>query len=68
MGTTAWLFWGMVFGSVGLGYFIYGKKQARPLPLVCGIGLMLFPYLVTNTLEMFLIGAALIALPFLLRR
>ena len=41
---TAALFWGLLFSSIGLGYFIYGKRQHASVPLVCGIALMVFPY------------------------
>ena len=41
---SATLLWGLLFGSIGAGYFIYGKKQRAPVPLVCGIALMVFPY------------------------
>ena len=68
MDTTAWLLWGVVFGSIGLGYFLYGKKQGRALLLVCGIGLMVYPYFVASTLPMLAIGAVLVALPWVLRR
>ena len=57
------LVWGMLFGAIGLGYFIYGKRQSALLPLLCGIGLMVFPYFVSGTLWMLLIGAALMAAP-----
>ena len=33
---TAALFWGLLFSSIGLGYFIYGKRQQAPGPLVSG--------------------------------
>ncbi|HMB56718.1 MAG TPA: hypothetical protein VKM35_05875 [Arenimonas sp.] len=61
------LVWGMLFGSIGFGYFIYGKKQSQLLPLFCGIGLMLFPYFVDGTAWMLLIGGLLMAAPFLRR-
>ena len=35
----------VVFGSFGLGYFVYGKKQKKTVPLVSGIVLMVYPYL-----------------------
>ena len=59
----AQLVWGMLFGAIGLGYFVYGRKQSALLPLVCGIGLMVFPYFVSGTLWLLLIGAALMAAP-----
>lgn len=37
------------------------------MPLVCGLALMLFPYLVSNMLLLVGIGAILIAIPYFLR-
>lgn len=31
-------------GAVGLGYFVYGKKQQHLMALVSGLGLCLIPY------------------------
>ncbi len=44
--STSALLWGVLFGSVGLGFFTYGKKQKAVVPLVCGLGLMTCLYLV----------------------
>ena len=63
----AQLVWGMLFGAIGVGYFIYGKRQSALLPLLCGFGLMIFPYFVTGTLWMLLVGAVLMALPWYFR-
>ena len=64
---TASLLWGLIFSSVGLGFFIYGKKQNAIVPLVCGLALMVCPYFVTNTFLLIGIGALLIALPYWVR-
>ena len=64
---TGVLLWGLLFGSIGLGYFLYGKKQRAVVPLVCGLGLMVFPYFVPNTLLLVGIGALLTAIPYFLR-
>jgi hypothetical protein len=64
---TAVLLWGLLFGAIGLGYFIYGKKQRAAVPLVCGLGLMIFPYFVPNTMLLVGVGAMLIAIPYFLR-
>lgn len=64
MDSTSSLLWGILFGSIGFGYFIYGKKQQRGMPMLSGIALMVFPYVVSNSVVMVLIGALLIALPF----
>jgi len=64
---TSSLMWGLVFGSIGLGYFVYGKRQKSAVPMVCGIGLMLFPYVVSNPIMLVIIGALLAALPYFIR-
>jgi hypothetical protein len=66
-GIQAWLLWGLLYGSIGLGFFIYGRNQKAPVPLICGIALMVFPYFVSNVVLLVLIGAALIAIPYFLR-
>ncbi|MCB9914636.1 MAG: hypothetical protein H6828_05735 [Planctomycetes bacterium] len=34
---------GLVVSSVGMGLFLYGKRQARPPQLVAGLSLLVFP-------------------------
>jgi hypothetical protein len=67
MNGTGSLVWDILFGAVGGGYFIYGKKQREPLPMLCGFGLMIYPYFVSNTVLLVVIGAILMAIPFLFR-
>jgi len=61
------IFWAMLFGAIGSGYFVYGKKQQHLSALACGIGLVLFPWFVSGGWLTFLIGAVLTAIPWLLR-
>lgn len=63
----SWLWWGLLFGSIGLGFFIYGKRQRLVVPLLCGLALMIFPYFVSSTILLVLVGAALVALPYFFR-
>ena len=65
--TEATLWWGMIFGAIGVGFFMYGKKQRSPVPLVCGLGLMVFPYFVSNSWLVFAIGVGLMAVPYFVR-
>jgi len=67
VGSEASLIWGVVFGAVGLAYFVYGKKQQMFVPLLCGIGLMVFPYFVSNTVVLLIVGSLLSAIPYLFR-
>jgi hypothetical protein len=65
---TSTLIWGVLFGSIGLGYFVYGKKQNAIVPLLSGIGLILFPYFIPNFVILVGAGLLCVALPFFIRR
>ena len=65
--TASSLIAGLLFGSVGLGYVVYGKKQRALTPLVCGLALMAAPYLVPGTVALMVVGAALVAVPCFVR-
>ena len=67
MPDTSTLLWGVLFGSIGVGYFMYGKKQKRTMPFLAGIGLMAFPYVVSGTLATVLVGTVLLILPFIIK-
>ena len=67
MDSSAVLLWGVVFGSVGLAYFVYGRRQGRFVPLLCGIGLMTFPYFISNTILLVVAGLALSVVPYFFR-
>lgn len=64
---TTQLLLGVLFSSIGLGYFIYGKKQKVTVPLVCGLVLMIFPYVIENTAMLASIGILLSILPYFIR-
>ncbi|HEX6634977.1 MAG TPA: hypothetical protein VF038_13485 [Usitatibacter sp.] len=55
------LFGGLAFGVIGLGAFMYGKKQARFGAMGFGMALMVYPYFVERTWLVWAIGAALCA-------
>ncbi|MGE8642939.1 amino acid transport protein [Acinetobacter vivianii] len=61
------LFLSVIFSSIGLGYFLYGKKQKMTVPLVCGLVLMLFTYFIDSTAMISVIGIILSILPYFLR-
>jgi hypothetical protein len=64
---TSSLLWGLLFGSIGLGFLIYGRKQRAVVPLLCGLALMVFPYFVSNNLLLVAIGLVLMAIPYFFR-
>ena len=67
MESTSLLIWGIVFGSIGLGFFIYGKRQQAIVPFVTGVALFVIPYFISNVYILVLAGVALIAVPYFVR-
>jgi hypothetical protein len=65
--TPATMAWGLLFGAIGMGFMIYGKRQRALVPLVCGLGLMLFPYFVSSAWGTVLVGLVLMAIPYFVR-
>jgi hypothetical protein len=66
--SEATLLWGLLFGSIGVGFVLYGKQQRAPLPLLCGIALMVYPYFVPNVIALVGIGMVLMMIPYFFRR
>ena len=64
---TSTLLWGLLFGSIGLGFFVYGRRQKTVVPLVTGLALMIFPYFVSNTILLITLGVVLIVIPYFVR-
>jgi hypothetical protein len=60
---TETLFLGLLFSSIGFGYFIYGRKQANTVVKYSGIALIVYPYFIADTLPLLAIGLGLIFLP-----
>jgi len=63
--TELWL--GFLFSSVGFGFFLYGKKQHKIIPLCVGLGLCVFPYMIQDWRWMLPIGMTLICIPLLIK-
>ena len=57
----------LVFGSIGMGMFMYGKKSGRLVPLGAGLGLMVVPYFISNVLAMSGVCLGMMAMPWIIR-
>lgn len=68
MDPTANLMWSMLFGAFGLGFLAYARRQRDAIALIAGLALCGFPYFVSNVYLMVGVGAAIIAVPFVLKR
>ncbi len=64
---TSFLLISLVFSSIGLGYLIYGKKQKHTIAFYSGLGLMIYPYLVSSSTMLLAIGIALMLAPKFIR-
>jgi len=51
----------MVTSSIGVGFFIYGKKQGRLPQLFAGVALMVYPYFVDSVIGLLVTGGAITA-------
>jgi hypothetical protein len=63
-----YLFLGLLFSSVGGVFMIVGKRIYETPFLVCGALLIVVSYLVVNPILLFLVGSAVTAVPFAIRR
>ncbi|MFC1485654.1 amino acid transport protein [Candidatus Latescibacterota bacterium] len=59
--TSTYLYAALLWGTIGFGFFIYGKKQKKIVPLVGGILLMGISYAVRTPLNLSLVSAGIIA-------
>ena len=55
---------GLIAGAIGMGYFVYGKKQEKVSFIIAGIALCGYPYLFASLWALCLVGVVLVAYPF----
>jgi len=67
MESTAHLLWSVFFGAIGVGFFIYGRKQKAGIPFIAGVGLFIVPNIIANSYLLVAAGLGLIALPYYFR-
>ena len=66
---TSFLFASLLWGSVGMGYFIYGKKQSATMPMIGGVVICAVSYVVSSWLLMTLLSIGIIvAIHWLMKR
>jgi len=61
------LFGAILFGAIGMGAFVHGKRRGLPKPMIIGVLLMVYPYFIPDGTMVFLIGAVLCFLLYLFR-
>ena len=63
MNTTGLLL-SLLFGTIGMGYLMYGKRMAQLIPLCVGLALMVVPYFIANNIILVIVCVAMMAAPF----
>ena len=62
------IFFFILISIVGMGYFYSGKKRGNNVLLGSGILMMIFPYMISNTIAVVIISIVLIFGPFFIKR
>lgn len=60
---TADIFLALLFGCIGFGYFVYGRRKENIVARYCGIAIVLYPYVASSTWEMLAVGIGLMIVP-----
>ena len=58
---AATLFASLIWGTIGTGFFIYGKKQAAYIPMFGGLALVGISYFIGSALIMSLTAVGILA-------
>jgi len=67
MDSSSIMLWSVLFGGIGIGYFMYGKKQKAIVPLCTGLALFVFPYFISSVAMLLIVGVILVAIPYFIK-
>jgi hypothetical protein len=67
MDDEASIVWSVLFGAIGTGYLIYGRRQRKLVPFISGLALIGVPYFIDGTGVMVAVCVAFMALPYFLQ-
>ena len=63
---AATLYFSIVTSALGMAYIVYGRRQAKIVPVIAGVLLCFYTYFVEGWLWVLIVGAALALAPFIL--
>ncbi|EDP99361.1 hypothetical protein [Shewanella benthica] len=67
MDSASIMVWSVLFASIGMGYFMYGRKQKAIVPLCIGLSLFVFPYFMSSVTMLLIVGIILVAIPYFIK-
>ncbi len=54
--TAGGIVWGLIFSSVGVGFFMYGKRKENMKLMFAAAALVAYPYVVQETTAIIIVG------------
>jgi hypothetical protein len=57
---------GIITGALGVAYIVYGKRQTKFVPLIAGVLLCAYSYFIDSWVWLCVVGALLLAAPFII--
>ena len=67
MDNSSIMIWSVLFGGIGIGYFMYGRKQKAIVPFCTGLALFVFPYFMPSVTMLLVVGIVLVAIPYFIK-
>lgn len=58
---------GIIFGTLGMGLWRYGSQLERFYPRLFGAALAIYPYFISNTILLWVVGVVLLVLAWIKR-
>jgi hypothetical protein len=63
MGDPTSLIIGLIFGSIGVGYCIYGRKQSHLVAFIAGLFLIGLPYAIDSNVALIIVSLIIMVSP-----
>lgn len=63
MGDPTSLIIGLIFGSIGVGYCIYGRKQSHLVAFLAGLFLIGLPYVIDSNVALIIVSLIIMVSP-----
>ncbi len=63
MGDSTALIIGLIFGSIGVGYCVYGRKQSHIVAFIAGLFLIGLPYVIDSNAALIIVSLIIMVSP-----
>jgi predicted membrane protein len=63
MDSASIMVWSILFGGIGMGSFVYGRKQKAIISFCIGLLFFVFPYFMPSVIMLIFVGVVLVVIP-----